>query len=277
MKPKSIYNSSKSLNKAISVIKSFSPQELELGPAEVARKVGISRATAHRILTTLAANSLLDQDKQTRKYTIGPVLYFLGNLYLSTRDILKAAEPIMKTLNELSRETLNLSIFNKGYITIIMKTLAKSPYRLDIHLGEMVPAHSSAMGKAFLSELTKEELDKIYPDEKLKPLTEKTVKTKTALISQLERIRKSGISYSKEEHFEGIESNASVIRDFNGRAVAAISMPVPVFKTNELILERLGTLVKMGASLISYRMGYMDNPVRDIKEICTWWEQNKPI
>jgi len=277
MEHKSTYNSSKSLNKAISVLKSFSPQVLELGPAEVARKVGISRATAHRILTTLAANGLLDQDKQTRKYTIGPSLYFLGNLYSNTRDTLKVTEPVIKELNELTGEGLNVSVFDKGFITVIMRALAKSDYRYDRPIGTISPAYSSSMGKAFLSELTKAEFDDLYPGEKLKPITKKTITSKAELKASLEDIRKTGIAFSREEGTDGINGIASVIRDSSGKARAAISFQLPTFKADENTRKLFATLVKMGASLISYRMGYMDSPVHDIKEIHTWWEKDTPI
>ena len=38
--------------------------------------------------------------------------------------------------------------------------------------------------------------------------------------------------------------------------------------------ERLATLIRLGSSLASYRLGYQDiyNPVREIKEIRSWWK-----
>jgi len=91
----------KSLSKAVSVIRCFTPKELELSAADVARKIGIPKTTAHRILKTFAEVGLLEQNATTHKYTIGPLLYMLGNLYLSTTDVLKAAEPVLEKLNEL--------------------------------------------------------------------------------------------------------------------------------------------------------------------------------
>ena len=65
-----------SIIKAISVIKSYNTNELELGPAEVASKVGISRSQAYRILKTLSETGLLDQNENSRKYTIGPFIVY---------------------------------------------------------------------------------------------------------------------------------------------------------------------------------------------------------
>ena len=274
MKQKSINTQAKSLNKAIAVIKSFTPQELELGSAEVARKVGISRSTAHRILKALAAAGLLEQDSGTRKYTIGSILYFQGSLYLSTRDVLKTAEPVFKELNEMTGEGLNLSIFDNGYITVVMKILDESSYRLDLRIGSMSPAYSSSMGKTFLSELSEAEIDELYPKDELKPITKKTITSKAELKAQLKQVRESGVAFTREEGTEGIEGVASLIRDSSGKAVAAMSFHLPAFRMNEVIRKRFAGLIKMGAELVSYRLGYRDSSVHDIKEIRSWWERN---
>ena len=73
----------KSIVKAASVLKSFTPDELELSPAEIALQVKIPTPTAYRILATLAHLKLLQQDPKTGKYSVGPSLYMLGSLYLA--------------------------------------------------------------------------------------------------------------------------------------------------------------------------------------------------
>lgn len=278
MKQKPITGLNKSLTKAIAVMKCFTPQEPQLGAAEVARMVGIPKTTAHRILKTFAEAGILEKNQTARKYTIGPLLYTMGSLYLSTTDALKAAEPVLRQLNDLSGFGVNLGVFDHGYVTIMMRVLAKSPLRLDVQVGRMVPAHTSSMGKAFLSELTEAEFDNLYPEKRLPQRTAKTILTKSELKSQLDQIRKSGTAFTREEGEEGIEGIASLIRDATGKAVAAVSVHLPVFQANAAIRKQLATLVKKGASLVSYRLGYQskDELVRDISEIRAWWEQRQP-
>lgn len=267
----------KSLVKAVLVIKCFTPQEPQLGATDVARKVGIPKTTAHRILKTFAEAGLLEQNATTHRYTIGPLLYLLGSLYLSTTDVLKASEPVLKTLNELSGLDVNLGMFDHGYITVVMRLLAKSSLRIDIRVGAIVPAHTSSMGKAFLSDLTETELDTFYPKERLQQRTPKTISTKTELKAQLEQVRKSGIAFTREEGDEGMEGIASLIRDASGKAVAAMSVHLPVFKANARIRKQLAMLVKKGATLVSYRLGYQEqhDPFRDVRQIRDWWQQSQ--
>ncbi len=77
----------KSLIKAISVMKCFDPNNSEMGVSNVAQRVGLSRPTANRILSTLVYGGLLEQNGATGKYMIGSGLFSLGNLFLISRDI----------------------------------------------------------------------------------------------------------------------------------------------------------------------------------------------
>ncbi len=65
------------LQKAISVLKSFTPEKLELGPSDISRKVGIPKSTVFHILSNLAEGGLLNRSGKKGKYTIGPELYIL--------------------------------------------------------------------------------------------------------------------------------------------------------------------------------------------------------
>ena len=132
------------------------------------------------------------------------------------------------------------------------------------------------MGKAFLSQLSELELESLYPNEELKPLTKKTIPTKTELKEDLKRVRSNGFSVDREGNTEELSGVGCVIRDATGKVVAAMSIGVPAHTFTEERRLQLGTLNSMGADLISYRLGYLDprNPVRSLEEILAWWEKS---
>jgi len=269
--------SMKSLRKALSIICSFSPNELELSVNDLACKVGLPRSTAYRIVSCLTEFGFLEKNPVAGTYTVGPELYAQGSLYLSNASILNAADPVMKVLNELTAEAVSVGILDKKNVILIMKEESKYTFRLTTHIGSNLPAYASAIGKALLSELSDSEIGRLIPAETLQAVTPKTIITKTELKRDLEEIRRTKISVDREGGYEGVESVASVIRDIHGKATAAMSIPVPIFRMNEVYRERLITLVKMGASFVSYRLGYRDshNPIHDIEEIRSWWKDNK--
>ena len=93
----------------------------------------------------------------------------------------------------------------------------------------------------------------------------------------MKQIRKTEVLSKREAAHEGVEGIGCVIRDASGKAVAAMSISLPVLRINGASRKRLVTLARLGASLISYRLGYRDlaNPVYDIQQIRSWWEQNQ--
>ncbi|MFQ5996105.1 MAG: IclR family transcriptional regulator [Dehalococcoidales bacterium] len=262
------------MERVVAVLKCFTPDTRELGVSQISRRAGIPKATTHRILVTLTKDGLLERNNKTGNYRIGPELYMLGSIYLSTTDIVSAAKPVTKVLNDLTAETVHVSIFYRGNVLIIMKEESKHTFRVSQHIGTIVPAYASAMGKAFLSELTDAEIDNLIPDEKLKPITSKTIATKTELKRELKQIRNSGIAIDNEGTLEAIIGTGALIRDDTGRAVTAIGIPFPIFRLNKAGSERIQNLVKMGASLISYRLGYQGSgtPIRSLEEIIDYWK-----
>ena len=230
-------------------------------------------STAYRLIAVLVQDGLLHRNADIGKYSVGHALYAMGSLYLSSTDIVKAASSVIKTLNELTGETINVGMLDSSNLVIVMTEEAKGALKIATHAGTVVPAYASAMGKVLLSELTEEEIDRLYPGESLKPSTKKTIVTKKQLKLELEQIKRTSIAYSREESFEGIEAIASLIRDASSKALAATSIAVPVFRMNEVIRRQLATLIVMGSNLISYQIGYkaMPSPIHDVKEIISWW------
>ena len=267
----------RSLSRAISIIRAFSPKQLELSGNEIVAKIAVPKSTVYRILDRLTTSGLLEHNPQTGKYSIGSELYVKGSLYLSSTDILKAAEPVMKSLNDLTNEAVNLGILDNGNLVFTMKEESKFDFRWSKHIGTSLPAYCSSMGKALLSELTGAEIDELYPEEKLLTVTPKTIATKTELKRELEQIKKAGIALDREGGSEGVEGIAAVLRDISGEAVASMSIAVPTFRLDQDLRTRLSRLVLLGTNLISYQLGYRDTaePVRNIAEISSWWEQSQ--
>ena len=74
-----------------------------------------------------------------------------------------------------------------------------------------MPAHCTSTGKVLLAGLSDDELDQLYPDPHLEPLTEHSVRTLTELRAQLAEVRKSGFATSREESEEGVASVAVAV------------------------------------------------------------------
>ncbi len=269
-------NHIRSVHRAVSVLKTFTARQHELSGAEVARLTGLSVTTTHRLLACLMKDGLLSRNEKTLKFTIGPEMFRIGSIFLFASNLVTAADPIVRELNEMTNEAISVAVRDQDYVTIILREESKFSVALIVHIGSILQAHATSVGKALLSELTDDEIDRLYP-EALPRITSKTIQTRTELKRELGRIRVSGIAFSREEAAQGDVAIASLIRDTSGRAVASVAIGVPVFRLNKRKESILAELVSMAAGLISYRLGYQGKVVKDFAAVRAWWNVRKSI
>ena len=70
----------KSIEKALNILLLFTPETPELSHTDIAKTMGWSTATTSRLLNTLQNKGFLIRDPSTGRYTLGGVLYFLGQI-----------------------------------------------------------------------------------------------------------------------------------------------------------------------------------------------------
>ncbi|WP_292300165.1 helix-turn-helix domain-containing protein, partial [Mesorhizobium sp.] len=59
------------MGKAVSLLELFTLQESEIGLSDLARRAGLDKATARRLLMALAAHRLIEQEPHSRRYRLG--------------------------------------------------------------------------------------------------------------------------------------------------------------------------------------------------------------
>lgn len=266
-----------SLLKAVEILNAFSPHQSEWKVADLSLELGIPVPTLYRILSTLTKTGLLEKKQGDNTYVIGRSLYITGSLYLLTTDLFHAAEPVLQAVNNITGEATNVCILDdNGYIVRLLREESKHSLRHVVHVGSASPAYANAAGKALLSVLPDEGINRLYPEEKLKKLTSKTVSTKAELKRELEQIRENGYAFISEQAYVGVEAFAALIHDARGNVIAATTIAVPTARMNKEKRKIFCSLAKIESGLISYQLGYQDRDqqIHRIADLYTWWQQN---
>lgn len=125
---------------------------------------------------------------------------------------------------------------------------------MAVQLGYPQPLHAGASSKAFLAQLSDQELDR-YLSRTLEQLTPITMVDPDALRDDLEAIRARGYAVSFGERQEGAGSIAAPVFDHEARAAAVISVCGPVERFRGEADEIAPLLVKATREL-SRRMGW---------------------
>jgi len=89
------------VNRCLDVLEVIALAQTPLGVSELARRVSLSKATAHRLCQTLVHKDFLHQDETTGRYQPGIKLYELAGRLLAGMDFVRLVRPF---LNRLSME-----------------------------------------------------------------------------------------------------------------------------------------------------------------------------
>lgn len=128
--------------------------------ASIARSAGLARPTAHRILSALAEQGLLDRDQRSGRWSLGPEMYLLGSLAANRYDITDRAGNILRNLARDTGESAFLSA-RRGDETVCLATEEGTfPLRSHVlHIGIRFPLGVASAGLAILAHLPDREID----------------------------------------------------------------------------------------------------------------------
>jgi IclR family acetate operon transcriptional repressor len=269
----------RSVLRALRILRCFTLEQPDLSPSEISRLSELNKTTVHRLLDTLSAEGVLERSSVTGKYSVGPELYMIGSLYLLTTDVLKAANPVARAVNELCGEAVSIGYLDGGYVTLILREETSYGFRWNRHVGSIIPAYASGLGLPLLAELRDEDIDTLYPEERLRPVAPKTVATKTELRQMLRQVRGTGLAITSESGTAGTVSVGAVIRGATGAPVAGMSISGPIFNMGTQKCELLGQLLSRAVGLVSYRLGWKDDsaPIPSMDGLRLWWATNSVV
>ncbi|WP_413544125.1 IclR family transcriptional regulator [Citricoccus nitrophenolicus] len=193
---------------------------------EVAEDLGVAPSSAHRLLSTLAAQDYVVQDPHSRIYRPGVKLLGLTGGTVDTREIRHAAHRPMEALAAATGESVSLSVLIRSEVEFVDGIESGHILRASPRIGARLPAYGTAGGRALLAELEPDAVSGMFGGG-LKKLTDRTVDTVPELTGMLARIRQAGYAVSRGESTEGISAVAVAIRLASGRAAAGLAVVAP--------------------------------------------------
>jgi DNA-binding IclR family transcriptional regulator len=214
-----------------------------------------------RIVTTLAEQKFIIRDVETARYRPGFRLWELGCRYIENLNILEVARPIMNEINAQTQEAMHLSMLNEeGQMVYLDKVESTRSVRPFIQLGSFHPSYCVAMGKALLSMLSLEEVNRILPAE-LIAYTEATIIDRDELIANLKEARELGYAVNHGEYRNDLSAVAAAIFDHSGKPFASLGIVLPSSRVTDDLDRMLGELTAKGARAISLALGWNGNTI----------------
>jgi IclR family transcriptional regulator, pca regulon regulatory protein len=211
-----------SLERGLSVIRSFSSGSRSLTLTEVAERTGLTRAAARRFLITLKDMGYVESDG--RLFSLRPRVLELGYSYLASLPAWEIARPFLQELADKVRETTSASVLDGDDIVFVARVETKRIMSMTLGVGSRLPAWATAMGRVLLADLGSEQLDHYFGRVTLAPLNERTVTDEQRLRKIIDDAGQKGWTLVDQEVEEGVRSLAVPIRSPKGRTEVAITV-----------------------------------------------------
>lgn len=249
-----------SINRAFSMLGAIAGEGRSgITLTELSLKTGLHTSTVYRILHNLISWQYVAQAGGGR-YVLGMELVRLGSQAQRSIRLVDVAKKHIRELSLISGLTVYLSVFDKAKYDIVYMDKAESAgsIQLSANAGTRNHVHSTANGKVLMSGLPDGEIVRILENAGMPPLTEKTVTSADAYLSEVAEARRLGYAFDIEENEDNVVCVAAPIRDHSGHIAASISLSGIAGIIKEEDLPKNAALVVKTAHEISLHLGFRD-------------------
>ncbi|MGA2528157.1 MAG: IclR family transcriptional regulator [Acidimicrobiales bacterium] len=225
---------------------------------ELTQAIGEPRSSVHRILNTLVESELLQRPGPRAGYRMGPKVMTWGSSFLRAVNLIdefnSVASPIVARINE----TMQLAVLDWPDVVFIAHVDSKRPVRLVTEVGRRLPAHATAVGKAFLAFSGVPTAER-YRHHEMRRLTPRTATTVVELERQLSKARRRGWAEASQESSENLTCLAAPVRGYDGRVLAAMTICVPEPSLKLSHRQVLGRELLAGCAVLARQIGAEDS------------------
>lgn len=247
----------KSVDLALRVLESFRGGEPERGVTELAKQLGVSKATVYRTLATLERRNYVAQNPASGRYQLGPVLRQLGQVAQARVNLPIEALPYMERLRDRTGEAVHLAVLDAGEAVYIAKVAGLKPIQVVSGIGTRCPAHCVSTGKALLAYADPGYVQKLIVGG-LTRYTARTHASPNSLDEELAKIRERRYAINLGEWREEVGGVAAPVVNGNQQVMAAIGVCGPRTRLEEGNMESIVTAVSEVADSLSEHLGASD-------------------
>ena len=237
--------------KLLAILDAFGPERSDYSLSDLARRAGLPKSTAHRILAMLEAWRGVERTSAGH-YRLGIKLFELGGLVQDRLRLRETALPFMEDLLAASQETVHLAKLDGTDVLYLERLVSHRSVRSPSRVAGRVPAACTAVGKAILA-FSPPQAARAVVAAGLPRLTPHSIVDPEQFADLLERIRRTGVSFDREEASIGLACVAAPIFVPGGAVVAAVSVSGA---TERMDLDAMARAVRAASVAISRRLGY---------------------
>lgn len=205
---------------------------------DIASRIGIPVATAHRQAATLAAEGFLSRVGRGR-YVAGVRLRNLARQLDEGQIVANAACVMLDKLAARLNCVVQLGTLENDMVTYRIKA-GRTAGSIFTRVGMQLEAYCSGIGKVLLANLSDPDRENYLAGGPFIALTDNTIVDPDLLRIELAKVKKQGFAIDDREVVEDLRCVAMPVRRPDGEVIAAVSVSQPaggrnIHKDNEVL------------------------------------------
>jgi DNA-binding IclR family transcriptional regulator len=250
------------LQRGLNVLEAIAAAREPLATVDIARRIGVSRSSAFRLIYTLRQMGFLEPGRDQTRFTLGPRVLSIGFAYLASMDIIELARPELEMLRDRTNVSAHLSVRDGAEMLYLCCIQTRSGFLSTINVGARLSAYATPMGWLLLGDLSAREISALYQRETMRALTSQTPTDMPTLLRRVADVASRGYVISRGIIEPGGSSIAAPVRGRDAKVVAAIDIAGPdsAFDVTQLEERYLGEVLA-AAQRISVRLGHVPEAV----------------
>ncbi|MHB1940766.1 MAG: IclR family transcriptional regulator [Candidatus Dormibacteria bacterium] len=213
---------------------------------DIAQRVGLPVSTTHRLVAMLTSAGLCGR-RPDGTLVPGVQLVSLGLRAMERIQPLPSCQDLVSRLSRETNESVSFGMLAGGTILLIARQECEQTLRAVARIGDIMPPHRTAMGKAILAHLPVEQ--------RLRLLRRASGSDAADLLDrlgpELERALECGYAIDDEEFAQGLRCLAAPVFDHTGHLAGAISISGPIVRFTSAVVASCVPLLKETCALFA--------------------------
>jgi DNA-binding IclR family transcriptional regulator len=220
----------RSLIRALAILDAFGPDRPMLSVKDLHELLDVPKPTVSRLASVLEQQGFLRG--AGHGYRLGPKTFALGSLFAQQYELHEAGRPPMEALARDTAQTSSLAVLSGRHVVNLIVVRPARPIHHVTAAGSREYAHLTGLGKALLSALPEESVERILGDDPYPRETPNSICDHTALHAELDRTRQRGYALDREEFALGLRCVAVPLQlPRLGPASISVSGPAADYST----------------------------------------------
>ena len=237
-------------------------QQTGVRVTHLAKEIGLTQATTHRLLQGLVQEGVVEQDQQHKLYRLGLDLFSLAAQAGNVSDLRSLARPVLLRLSASLNDTIILMV-RSGFDAVCLDRIeGQLPIRTFTgDIGGRIALGVGQGSMVILANLPEAEREEVLRFN-LPRIQHYNVYDEVTMRTDIDKAHRQGYTAKNSGLLEGMAGLAVPVFDRNGSVVAALSIGTHTARLNEERLPFVRDMLLREAKLLSQQISPFDPTLR---------------